>query len=126
MVRFYIVCYLDAFQSMVKGDVFGEGEFYFKCNGKRFPDRGVIKLSKGEIFNPQPPPVLYSAVVDNKEKTIEFDLEVREQDPLIDDKFLDQKFKIPIQAMAENKVLVDKKGRSQIKLVLKSVETKTF
>jgi len=126
MTRWFVVCYLDKFISKSTGDIGGEGEFYFKCNNKRFPDKGVIKLKKMEMFDPEPNPIFYSALMEDKDKEVKFDVEVWEEDPGRDDKFIDQEFKIKLAPMNETKVLTDKKGKCQITLVIKIEEAKNW
>jgi len=126
MTRWWIVCYLDKFYTKVSGDIAGEGEFYFKCNGKRFPDKGVIKLKKNETFDPEPNPILFSALLEDKDKEVKFDVEVWEEDPGRDDKFIDQEFKIKLAPMNEKKTLMDKKQKCQLDLVIKIEEAKNW
>jgi hypothetical protein len=124
MTRFYIQFLLDKFYTKTSGDIGGKGEFYFKINGKRFPDKGVILLKGNETFDPEPNPTLYTAVLDDKEKTIKCDFEVWEEDPGRDDKFLDKEFKLPIKTMSETQTLSDKKGKVELTMIIKMAPTK--
>jgi hypothetical protein len=119
MTRFYIVAYLDSFFTKTSGDIVGQGEFYFKCNGKRFPDIGVIQLKANESFDPEPNPVMFAAILDESKKEVKFDFEVWEEDPGRDDKFIDQVIKFPIRQMNQTVELKDKKGKCALKLVIK-------
>jgi hypothetical protein len=126
MARYYVSVYLDSFISTKSGDIVGKGEFYFKCNSKRFPDKGTINLGANQLFDPEPNPTFYTALVEEKEKKVKFDIEVWEEDPGLDDKFLVKKFEYPIKTMNETIVLKDPKGICQLKLILKMQETKDW
>jgi hypothetical protein len=123
MARYFINLYLDSFVSQDSGDITGDGEFYFKCNGRRYPNKGVINLSKGELFDPKPNPTLYTSILDEKEKNVKIDVEVWEDDPGRDDKFIDHVLKYPIKAMADVVTLQDKKKRCTLKLNLSMTVT---
>ena len=124
MTRYFVVLYLDAFTTKVSGDIGGEGEFYFKCNGQRYPNKGVIKLKKNETFDPEPNPVFYTALTDDKD--VKFDIEVWEEDKGRDDKFIDQNVKYPIKPTEEKIELHDKKNKCSLKLVLKIAQAEKW
>jgi hypothetical protein len=119
MARFFVVAYLDSFVSTTSGDIGGQGEFYFKCNGKRYPDKGVIKLKANEMYDPEPNPVMFTALMESSEKRVKFDFEVWEEDPGRDDKFLDQKLEFPLTPMNQTLELKDKKNKVNLKLNVK-------
>ena len=126
MTRFIVCAYLESFFTKDTGDIGGKGEFYFKCNGKRYPDIGEIQLGKNQTFDPEPNPVFYTALVDAGKKEVKFDVEVWEADPGRDDKFIDKEFKLPLKTMNETVVLSDKKNRCQVKIVVKMEEAKNW
>ena len=123
MTRYFVTAYLDSFFTQDSGDIAGKGEFYFKCNKKRYPDVGFIQMKKGQTFDPEPNPVMYSAVLDDKTKEVKFDLEVWEEDPGMDDKFIDKNFHYPLRPTHETFELTDKKEKCKLKLVVKIEET---
>lgn len=125
MTRFFVVAYLEAFVARESGDMGGQGEFYFKSNGKRYPDKGVIRLKAGEHFDPEPNPVLYTELGDSG-KEVKFDFEVWEQDRLRDDKFLDKEFKLKIGQMNQTFELTDKKQRVELKVKIRMEDAKDW
>ena len=126
MVRFFVVAYLESFISRTSGDMGGgQGEFYFKCNGKRYPDKGVIKLKAGEHFDPEPNPVFYTELGDGG-KEVKFDFEVWEEDRGRDDKFLDKEFKLKIGQMNQTFDLTDKKQKVDLKVKIRMDEAKNW
>src|SRR4030042_190148 len=118
MVRYLVQVYLQSFFTKTSGDSFGKGEFYFKCNGKRYPDKGEFHLKAGQTFDPQPNPTFYTAIVDDKEKVVKFDFEAWEADPGRDDKFIDQKMNVNINPMNQTFELTDKKQRCSLRIVV--------
>ncbi len=126
MTRFFVTVYMDLFYTESSGDIAGQGEFYFKTNGKRYPDKGVIKLGKKETFNPEPNPVFYTAIVDSDVKELKVDFEVWEEDVGKDDKFLDQTIKIKPMPQNQTIELRGKKKPCVLKLVINCVETKNW
>lgn len=126
MARFFVVAYLESFVSRESGDMGGgQGEWYFKCNGKRYPDRGVIRLKAGQHFDPEPRPVFYTELAD-RNKEIKFDFEVWEEDKGRDDKFLDKEFKLKVDTMNQTFELTDKKQRVDLKVKVRMEESKDF
>jgi len=123
MIRYLVVVYLQSYFTKTSGDSFGKGEFYFKCNGKRYPDKGDFHLKRGLTFDPQPNPTSYIAIVDDKQKVVKFDFEVREADPGRDDKFIDQKMNINIDPLNQTYELTDKKQRCTLKIVVQVIPT---
>ena len=127
MTRYFAVVYLDSFISADKGDVIGAGEFYFKCNGKRYPDKGVIKLKQDQLFDPEPNPVFWTVIaVDDDVKEIKLDFEVWEDDIGRDDKFIDEEIKVPLKITQQNLELKGKKKDCSLKVVLKISETQIW
>lgn len=126
-MRLYVNVYFEAFKTEDSGDLFGEGEFYFMCNKRRYPDEGIIKLGKGEVFNPIPNSIFYTAMLDSKEKDIELKIKVKEEDALKDDTFLTEKLKFPLKPTDDHPFEVrDKKGKCILKLKLNMVEAKDW
>jgi hypothetical protein len=126
MARFFVQVYLQSFYTEDSGDIAGEGEFYFKINGTRYPNKGIIKLGKKETFNPNPAPVFYTAIVDGKEKELKVDFEVWEDDIGRDDKFLDQKIKINVAPQSQVLELRGKKKPCILKLIVNVAETRNW
>ena len=124
-MRYFTVLYLDSFYTSTSGDALGKGEFYFKCNGNRYPNKGVIKLGKGQKFDPEPNPVFYTSLTDG-DSDLKLDIEVWEEDPGRDDKFIDQVLKYKVNAMNQTIELKDKKGKCVLKLILKIEEAKEW
>ncbi len=118
MARFIVLVYLQSFFTKTSGDTFKKGEFYFKCNGKRYPEKGEFHLKAGETFNPNPPPTFYTAIVDAGEKVLNFDFEAWEADPGMDDKFIDHKMKINVAPLNQTYEISDKKQRCTLKIVV--------
>ncbi len=123
MGRSMVLVYLQTFFTKSSGDTFGKGEFYFKCNGKRYPDKGEFHLKGGETFNPNPPPTFYTAIVEDKEKVINFDFEAWEADPGRDDKVIDIKQKVSISPLNQTYEFTDKKQRCVLKIVIQVFST---
>jgi len=117
-MRYFVNVFLDTFFTRDSGDIGGKGEFYFKVNGKRYPDKGVIHLGKNETYNPEPKPTFYTALVDGSEKQLKFDFEVWEEDIGRDDKFIDKEFKFPLTMTNQVMEFTDKKNRCALKVVL--------
>ncbi len=123
MARYIILVYLQSFFTKTSGDVFKKGEFYFKCNGKRYPDKGEFHLKGGDTFNPNPPPTFYTAILDEKEKVVNFDFEAWEADPGRDDKFIEHKMKINIGPLNKTYDITDKQQRCELKIVVQVFPT---
>lgn len=124
MSRYFVVLYLDSFSTTTSGDMSGQGEFYFKCKGHRYPNDGHVKLGENETFDPEPNLVFYSALTENKE--VEVDIQVMESDRLRDDKFIDYKNKFPVRATNETLVIKDKKGKCTLKVILRIEEARNW
>ncbi len=123
MVRYVVLVFLQSFTTKSSGDTFGKGEFYFKCNGKRYPEKGEFRLKGGETFNPNPPPTFYTAIVEDKEKVVNFDFEAWEADPGRDDKFIDHKMKIAVAPLNQTYDITDKKNRCALRIVVQVFPT---
>ncbi len=123
MTRYLVQVYLESFFTTTSGEKFGKGEFYIKCNGKRYPNRGKLHLNAGQTFDPQPNPTLYTAVIDDKEKFINFKLQVVEADPGRNDIFIEHEMKIAIKPYNQSYELFDKSQRCTLKFVVQVVPT---
>ncbi len=128
MPRFVVQAYLDSFKTLTTGDKLGkEGEFYFKCNKNRIPVVGEIHLSKNEVFDPEPNPTLYFAILDDaKKQEVELEFKVMEKDPGKDDTFIKEKKVFALKSGSENLQLLDPKGKCQVNIVVKISETKNW
>ena len=115
MTRYVVNVFLDSFYTKKSGDI-GEGEFYFLCNKKRFPDEGVIKMKKNETFDPEPNPTFFWGIVDSKKDKMKMEFKVKEQDPLKDDTFLKEKIEFTLKNQKQVFTLTDKKGICELKV----------
>lgn len=120
MARHIVQVFLDSFWTKTSGDVGGGGEFYFKTNGRRYPDEGTINLKAGQTFVPDPKPTFYTALTEDKNLKLSF--QVFEEDPGLDDKFLDEDINHPIRPGTQTLVLQDKKGKVKLILIVKIEE----
>ena len=113
--RWVISVYLDSFYTKTSGDTFTEGEFYFKCNGHRFPAEGEIKLDKDEKFDPEPDPSIYFEIKQTKADKTKLKIEVLEKDPGMDDTFIKETLVVPLKDGKQTIKLTNKDETCKLK-----------
>lgn len=117
--RWYVSVFLEEMHTMTSGEMFGsEGEWYFKVNSYRYPQKGVILLSKNETFNPEPKPSIYTVMVTQspKKPNLVLDIRIMEEDLIWDDTMLKEKLTIPFQEGNKSYDLKSKDGKVTLKL----------
>ena len=124
--RYVVAVYLDSFVSESCGDVFGEGEFYFTVNKSRFPDKGYIKLGANEKFDPEPDPCMFFQLKETKADKVKLKIQVWEQDPGVDDKFMDETIIHPLEDGIKKYTIKNKKETCKLKIWVNIKKTKKW
>lgn len=126
MSRFLIAVYLKSFVAKNISEVAGEGEFYFKCNRRRFPSYGTIHLKKLEELRIEPMPLMYLAIVESRKTKFKFNISAREDDPVVDDLMIERTFEVPVKPLAQDFEMFDKTKLCALYIHIRIEETRQY
>jgi hypothetical protein len=126
MGRFLVFVSLKSFITRSTSDLIGEGEFYFKCNRRRFPHQGTVHLKKMEEFKLEPQPLMYFAITDNNKPKYKFNISVHEADLVGDDLMIKRTFELPLKTIDEDFEMVDKTKVCALYVHIHIEETRQF
>ena len=81
------------------------GEFFVLINGTRFPSKGKIYMEKHQQWNSPRPRSIYSEFMKNKKAQCDLTIEVREKDPIRDDRLMKFRLQQPFLPGTYRKVI---------------------
>jgi hypothetical protein len=81
------------------GEIFSKtGEFFVTIQGKRYPNKGHVRMTIGDTFVPPGSPIIYSAILNSKHQMEwPFKIEVIEEDPVINSTMLEHSFDLRLK-----------------------------
>ncbi|MHA1195233.1 MAG: hypothetical protein ACTSRH_11725 [Promethearchaeota archaeon] len=115
-------------------DIFGwVGEFYFKIDGEkmfkaRFPNKGVIKLQRNQMFTSKADMSLWTqfkTIRAGEEATVKVRVILRERDHLKKDSTIaEEEYEIKLPQKTQYVILQDEKEQTKAKLRIQATRTR--
>ena len=131
--RYMVGISLVSIKTIGKHDVDRTSEFYFKADAgearkSRIPNKGCIELRMNQEFIAKSDQfTIWSEFIqfkDGDEKVVRVKVQLRDNDPLIDDRLAEENFEIKCPSKTEYVILQDKKGITKAKLKIFAKKTR--
>lgn len=131
--RYMVGISLVSLKTITKHDLDRTAEYYFRANAggarrSRIPNKGNIELRPDQEFISKSDQfTIWSEFVQFKEgedKIITVNVQLRDNDPLIDDVIAEKEYVIKCPSKTEYTILQDEKGKTKAKLKIFSKQTR--
>lgn len=131
--RYMVGISLVSIKTIGKHDLDRTSEFYFRANAEgarrtRIPNKGYIELRINQEFIARSDQfTIWSEFVqfkDGDEKVVNINVQLRDNDPLIDDRLAERDFTIKCPSKTQYVILQDDKGVTKAKLKIFAKKTR--